>query len=101
MELNLVKCLWSINDENYGIKFTKSGQVYEVYTKNMKHYTLWKEALRRITLVSDFHDEYNITKQIGQGSFARVYHAKRKGTNNQFAVKAFPKEALDEEDDGV
>jgi len=51
--------------------------------------------------VNDFHDEYNVTKQIGQGSFARVYHAKRKGTNHQFAVKAFPKEALDEEDDGI
>ena len=94
MKLDLVKCLWIKHKDFHGIKFTKSGQNYEIFTKSMKIYTNWKEALRRMVLVTDFHAEYNVTKQIGQGSFGRVYHAKRKNTELQFAVKAFPKEAL-------
>ncbi len=67
----------------------------------MKQYLAWKEVLRRLVLITDFHSEYNVTRQIGQGSFARVYHAKRKGKDISFAVKAFPKEALNEEEDGI
>ena len=96
-----MKCVWTKKKDLKGISFTKSGQTYEIFTKNTKIYLNWKEALRRLVLISDFHDEYNVTKQIGQGSFGRVYHAKRKNTTNEFAVKAFPKEALNEEDDGI
>ena len=68
---------------------------------NIHTIEVWKEKLRTITLIADFHDEYKVTKEIGKGSFARVYYAKRKSTGEEFAIKAFSKLSLDEEKDGV
>ncbi len=51
--------------------------------------------------MSDFHSEYKVKKEIGIGSFARVYYAKRAGTDNYYAVKAFTKEDLAEYNKGI
>ena len=65
MLLPLTKCLWIKKKELYGLMFVKNGQKYEMFTKSITIYNEWKEILRRVVLVSDFHDEYNVTKQIG------------------------------------
>ena len=52
-------------------------------------------------LMGDFHEEFNVTKQVGVGSFARVYYAKRIETGEEYAVKAFSKKAINAEDKGL
>lgn len=32
----------------------------------------WKEALRPLVLVEDFHEEYKVLKIVGIGTFAKV-----------------------------
>jgi serine/threonine protein kinase len=41
-----------------------------------------------------FHDEFEVTKLIGKGHFAKVYYAINKEKKKAFAIKAFNKEAL-------
>jgi len=62
-----------------------------MFTKNIAIFNIWTEVLRKKVLVSDFHKEYKVTKEIGIGSYARVYYAKRVDTSNYYAVKAFTK----------
>ncbi|KRX04384.1 Protein kinase-like domain [Pseudocohnilembus persalinus] len=47
-----------------------------------------------------FHEHYKPKKKIGKGSFACVYLAEHLKTGKDFAVKAFLKEKLNEEDKG-
>ena len=101
MSLDLVKCLWESDKKKYYIMFIKRRKKYCFYTENISQYNEWKEQLRKLVLIADFHDEYTVTKQIGKGSFARVYYATRKGTKNEFAIKAFSKSSLQEEEKGV
>jgi hypothetical protein len=63
IKLNLVKCSWTkLKNKQYGINFLKNGQEFEVYTDKIHKFSQWKEALRKIVLVSDFHLEYKVTK---------------------------------------
>jgi len=50
--------------------------------------------MRPYVLLTDFHDEYKVKKLLGQGSFARVYMARRKVNKRSFAIRAFTKEDL-------
>jgi len=62
MKLAYVKALWSKENNLYGIKFVKYGLFYCLFNKSTKTYIEWKEVLRRIVLINDFHDEYSVTK---------------------------------------
>ena len=73
IDIGMVKCLWTRHsNEMFGIKFQKNGQTYSIYTENVPVYEGWKETLRKMVLIADFHMEYTVTKQIGVGSFAKV-----------------------------
>jgi len=41
-----------------------------------------------------FHEEFEVTKLIGKGHFAKVYYAINKEKKQPFAIKAFNKETL-------
>ena len=51
--------------------------------------------------MSDFHDEYEVEKMIGKGSFGRVYYAKRIKTGKYYAIKAISKKSLYREETGI
>jgi len=102
MPLDYVKALWRKNKKGlHIIIFIKLGKTFQISTKNPVIFNIWQEVLRKHVLVSDFHKEYKVEKQVGIGNFARVYYAKRSGTDNYYAVKAFTKEDLAEYDKGI
>ena len=57
--------------------------------------------MRKLVLVSDFHDEYLVTSLLGKGNFAKVYKAKRVKTKQIFAIKTFKISELEKENDGI
>ena len=103
MPLEYVKVIWEPEDKKgfHNIIFIKLRKKFMIQTKSYAIFNIWQELLRKRVLISDFHSEYRVLKEIGMGSFARVYYAKRIGTNNRYAVKAFTKEDLEEYKNGV
>ena len=60
----MVKAVWVKHkkNKNNGFLFLKNGQEFEIYTESYKVYEDWKDELRKICLVGDFHEEFNVTK---------------------------------------
>lgn len=78
----------------YGFRFIKNGKTLEIFTPNYNQYKKWKNLLIYKTIQSTFHDEFEVTKMIGKGSFAKVYLATKKETGIQYAIKAFNQEFM-------
>lgn len=56
----------------YIINFIKNRVSRELMTKNYKSYTDIFQFLRFKCILTSFHDEFTVIKNIGKGSFARV-----------------------------
>lgn len=48
----------------------------------------------------NFHEHFRAIKKIGKGTFASVYLAQHKFSGKQYAVKAFVKEKIEQEEKG-
>ena len=73
MPLDYIKGLWcKVGNGKFGIIFVKNEKKEKILTKKIPIFNMWCETLRKLILVSDFHSEYQMIKQIGSGSFARV-----------------------------
>ena len=42
--------------------FVKLGKVCKIYAKKMMIFNMWCETIRKLVLISDFHDEYQVLK---------------------------------------
>lgn len=76
----------------YGLKFLKNNHFSEIYTNDQTVFERWRFLLSQKCILSTFHEDFEVKKMIGKGSFAKVYMATKKSTNKDFAVKAFSKE---------
>lgn len=77
----------------FGIRFIKNLKYSDLWCDE-NEFKMWKTAIPKVFIQSDFHTKFNAIKMIGKGSFARVYLVEDKETNEKFAVKAFSKEYL-------
>ena len=55
MKLNYLKCFWVQDGKFYGLRLIKFREQVSFYTENKEVYDIWKNKLRQIVLVSDFH----------------------------------------------
>ena len=65
----------SIKEEkkiDYVFKFWKNNKSCEFYTNDQKIFETWKNFLRYKCVLSTFHDDFEVKKMIGKGSFAKV-----------------------------
>lgn len=79
---------------NYSLQFFKNLQKVEIFTSDVKIFKAWKKKLSQVVIQHSFHEDFQVLKLIGKGSFAKVYLANKLETNKKFAVKAFNKEYL-------
>lgn len=56
----------------FGFKFTKNGHSCEIYTNNEQIYENWSNILSLKMIQTTFHEDFEVTKIIGKGSFANV-----------------------------
>lgn len=74
------------NDEkqllNYTFKFWKNNKVAEFFTTDPKIFETWKNFLRYRCILSTFHEDFDVKKMIGKGSFAKVAKKQHKKNIN-------------------
>jgi len=81
-------------EERYGIRLIHNQQSFELYARAKDVQDKWIKALERFCVFTHYSDSFVNIKAIGKGSFARVYLAKRKSDNADYAVKTFAKDLL-------
>lgn len=74
------------------IRFVRNLKFTDFFARSEEEYDSWVEALSKYMIRTDFHQRYHISKQIGEGSFAKVYLVTNKKTGKKYAVKAFNKD---------
>jgi len=52
----------------------------EMFTSTENLFLTWVKTLRYLVTQTDFHDQFDVLKVLGKGSFARVYLCQNKST---------------------
>ncbi|KRX03811.1 Protein kinase-like domain [Pseudocohnilembus persalinus] len=110
LDLSTVRCQWLENLDSQAIfkcgnkKYQQEtlfgfrliiNKIYsEFYTNSKIQYDNWKSKLLNKVLQTSFHEDFQVTKMIGKGSFAKVYLATKNSNQTQYAIKAFNKEFM-------
>lgn len=81
-------------DERYGIRFIHNTRVFELFARAKDVQEKWISKLIPFCVQTIYSSLYVNMKIIGKGSFAKVYLARRKADNSDFAVKTFDKSLL-------
>ena len=76
----------------FGFKFTKNNHFSEIYSNDSSVFERWNFLFSQKCILATFHEDYEVKKMIGKGSFAKVYLVTKKSNNKDFAVKAFSKD---------
>ncbi len=56
----------------YGFKFYRNWNTAEIYTDNQALFHTWRTILMYKSIQHTFHEEFDVKKMIGKGSFAKV-----------------------------
>jgi calcium/calmodulin-dependent protein kinase I len=54
----------------------------------------WKAALLTRTVLTTFHQDFIITKMIGQGAYATVFEVLKREDQKLYAIKVFNKQFM-------
>ena len=84
----------------FSIRLISNMKFTEMFTSTENLFLTWVKTLRYLVTQTDFHDQFDVLKVLGKGSFARVYLCQNKSTGEQYAVKAFSKEHLEAQSKG-
>ncbi|CAD8147032.1 unnamed protein product [Paramecium pentaurelia] len=79
------------NVYRYQLQLIYCGFVLDLYTDQKKDYDNFKELLQQHCILTDFHTQYSILKQIGFGSNAQVYIARNNYNKQYYAIKRVQK----------
>lgn len=60
----------------YMFRFWKNNKFAEFFTKDAKIFDTWKNFLRYKCILTSFHEDFEVKKMIGKGSFAKVEFTK-------------------------
>jgi hypothetical protein len=77
MKFNNIRVLQLDKQSNFiqfekGFKFIKTNHISEIYTNDLDIERKWKNKLARYFIQPSFHQEFDVKKIIGKGSFAKV-----------------------------
>ncbi len=57
----------------YSMIFTKNEKSFICLFKDRENYDSWREVMKKTTCIgTNFHEEYKLIKQIGEGNFSKV-----------------------------
>ncbi|CAD8162420.1 unnamed protein product [Paramecium pentaurelia] len=88
VQLTVTVMLFKRYDDQEFIRLQRNGQYVDIVIDNFEQL---KKVLIGKCVLTTFHNDFNVLKMIGKGSFANVYLAKRQSNGVQYAVKAFSK----------
>lgn len=56
----------------YFVRLVHEEKFTSIHFKTLEEVSSWREALKEVAVMTDFHLRYEAVKQIGKGSYARV-----------------------------
>ena len=56
----------------FGFHFMKNKNTCELMTNDFESFDEWRRALSARCILHTFHNEYQVSKMVGKGSFAKV-----------------------------
>ncbi|CAK67442.1 unnamed protein product (macronuclear) [Paramecium tetraurelia] len=92
-KLDCVYLHYSLLDNNYRyqLQLIYCGFILDLYTDQKKDYDNFKEILQQHCILTDFHTQFSLMKQIGFGSSAQVYIARSNYNKQYYAIKRVQK----------
>ena len=87
-------CEASDQEERFGFRLAQGGIFQDFYAKTPKELEEWLDALSKVAVLTDLEEDYAIIKEIGCGTYAKVYLAQDVQDHKQYAVKSISKEAV-------
>ena len=90
----------SILKAQFPIKLISRNKFSLVYAESEEARDRWLEAFTRVSIRTDFHTRFTVSKIIGAGAFANVYEAAEKKSAKLYGVKGFNKTYLEQESKG-
>lgn len=95
MNLEKVKLTFLTHENYLAFQFSKNKEVSILFTDKESMYNEWRShLLQKCIQLQTFHQEFRVTKLIGQGSFAKVYYAIKNENGKEYAIKAFSKKFI-------
>lgn len=82
------------------IRFIRNLKFCDLASRSQAELEQWVSALSSIMIGTDFHSKFNSIRQLGEGSFAKVYQVENILTGINYAVKAFSKEVIKSQSNG-
>lgn len=89
-----------LKDLVYGFKFIRNQNSIQIHSDNKEIYEKLLPYFRDRLNLGNFHTFYKAIKKIGKGNFASVYLVESTQSADSYAVKAFSKESVFEDDKG-
>ncbi|CAD8109476.1 unnamed protein product [Paramecium sonneborni] len=84
----------ALNKKKYGFRIIHNKKFRELYSRSKElNQQIW-DFLKKYCLQLTFKEEYIIERMIGKGNFAKVYLCTKKLDKQQYAVKAFEKSKM-------
>jgi len=84
----------------YGFKLIRKGDSMQIHSQNKEIFMALIPYFRIRVNLANFHAHFKAIKKIGKGNFASVYLVESTQTGDSYAVKAFSKELVYEEEKG-
>lgn len=72
-------------------RFLRNKKYTDLFTTDKESFDEWKEQFSKVFWQCDFQSKFEPLKELGKGSFAKVYLVKNISNGKEFAVKAFSK----------
>ena len=66
----------TIKDYKYVLKFFRNYHICEIGTDDFEQFMFWRKFLAYKCIQHTFHEEFEVKKMIGKGSFAKVFFIK-------------------------
>ena len=100
---NLLGCYVTLDKENlkiddnitlHSFKMIKNGVTKNYYTLSRESVEKWVEVLNKALGNHQINEKYEFLKEIGKGSYGKVYLSKDRNTNEKVAIKILKKEKM-------
>jgi len=75
----------------YGFRHFRNLKYGEMFTQDAQVFEEWKAFFRKYTILTEFHEIYEVVDYLGKGASARVFQGLHLLSKKHYAIKAFHK----------
>lgn len=84
------------DSKRFMIKLCYGEKSWVLFAQSSSDYNEWIRSLSSVSIRTDLHSRFKVSKIIGSGAFAKVYEGQEKRSKTSFAIKGFSKKAVEQ-----